>query len=219
MRSPGVSVFETMRVRRGAIPLLSRHLARLSRSLAALGLPAADRDLDAFVVPFTEMDEAVLHLEVRDGRAAVTVGGVPGGGPPVVITAVARHERYPHKTTERDCFEEAAAEADRAEADDALLLTAEGWVTEGTVWNLLWWEGERLCTPGQDLGILPGVGRARIGELVRVEEGHWRREALDGRSLFLTSAVRGVVPLARLDGAPVPLDPRTAEIARAFWPD
>ncbi len=204
-------MFVTMRVRRGAIPLLSRHLARLSRSLAALGLPAADRDLDAFVVPFTEMDEAVLHLEVRDGRAAVTVGGVPGGGPPAVITAVAR--------TERDCFEEAAAEADRAEADDALLLTAEGWVTEGTVWNLLWWEGERLCTPGQDLGILPGVGRARIGELVRVEEGHWRREALDGRSLFLTSAVRGVVPLARLDGAPVPLDPRTAEIARAFWPD
>jgi len=140
MRRPGVSVFETMRVRRGAIPLLSRHLARLARSLSALGLPAADRDLDAFVVPFTEMDEAVLHLEVRDGRAAVTVGGVPGGGSPVVITAVARHERYPHKTTDRDCFEEAAAEADRAEADDALLLTAEGWVAEGTVWNVLWWE-------------------------------------------------------------------------------
>jgi branched-subunit amino acid aminotransferase/4-amino-4-deoxychorismate lyase len=194
MRSPGVSVFETMRVRQGAIPLLSRHLARLTRSLSALGLPAADRELDAFVVPFTEMDEAVLHLEVRDGRAAVTVGGVPGGGTPAVITAV-------------------------ADADDALLLTAEGWVAEGTVWNLLWWEGERLQTPAQDLGVLPGVGRARIGELVRVEEGHWRREALDGRSLFLTSAVRGVVPLARLDGAPVPLDPRTAEIARAFWPD
>ena len=208
-----------MRVRRGAIPLLSRHLARLGRSLSALGLPAADRDLDTFVVPFTEMDEAVLRLEVREGRAAVTVGGVPGGGSPVVITAVARHVPYSHKTTERDCFEEAAAEADRAEADDALLLTAEGWVAEGTEWSLFWWEGERLRTPGLELGILPGVGRARIGELVRVEEGRWRRETLEGRSLFLASAVRGVVPLARLDGAPVPLEPRTAEIARAFWPD
>src|SRR2546428_11150411 len=91
MRGPGVGVFETMRVRRGAIPLLSRHLARLGRSLSALGLPAADRDLDAFVVPFTEMDEAVLRLDVRDGRAAVTVGGVPGGGSPVVITAGGGH--------------------------------------------------------------------------------------------------------------------------------
>jgi|SRR5438128_569775 len=219
MRSPGVGVFETMRVRRGAIPLLSRHLSRLARSLAALGLPAPDSDLDAFVTPFTEMDEAVLRLEVRAGRAVVTVGGVPGGGPPVVITAATRHVAYAHKTTERDCFEEAAAEADRAEADDALLLTAEGWVAEGTVWSLFWWEGERLRTPGLELGILPGVGRARVGELVRFEEGRWRREALQGRSLFLTSGVRGVVPLAQLDGAPVPLDPRTAEIARAFWPD
>src|SRR2546428_10792414 len=78
MRSPGVGVFETMRVRRGAIPLLSRHLARLGRSLSALGLPAADRDLDTFVVPFTEMDEAGLRLEVRGGRAAGTVGRLPG---------------------------------------------------------------------------------------------------------------------------------------------
>src|SRR2546422_342872 len=84
MRGPGVGVFETMRVRRGAIPLLSRHLARLGRSLSALGLPAADRDLDTFVVPFTEMDEAVLRLDVREGRAAVTVGGVPGGWRPGV---------------------------------------------------------------------------------------------------------------------------------------
>lgn len=219
MRGPGLGVFETMRVRQGAIPLLSRHLARLVRSLSALGLPAPDRDLDAFVGPFSEMDEAVLRLEVRDGRAAVTVHGVPGGGSPVVITAATRHVAYPDKTTDRDCFEEAAAEADRAEADDALLLTADGWVAEGTVWSLFWWEGERLRTPGLEVGILPGVGRARIVELVRVEEGRWRREALEGRSLFLSSAVRGVVPLARLDGGPVPLDQRTAEIARAFWPD
>src|SRR5207245_8273600 len=101
MRSPGVGVFETMRVRRGAIPLLSRHLARLGRSLSALGLPAADRDLDSFVVPFTEMDEAVLRLEVREGRAAVTVGGVPGGGSPGVITAVVWHVSCSHQYSDR----------------------------------------------------------------------------------------------------------------------
>jgi branched-subunit amino acid aminotransferase/4-amino-4-deoxychorismate lyase len=43
--------------------------------------------------------------------------------------------------------------------------------------------------------------------------------ALQGRSLFAANAVRGVVPILRLDGVPVPADPRTDELAREFWPD
>jgi len=30
--------------------------------------------------------------------------------------------------------------------------------------------------------------------------------------------VRGIVPIASLDGVPVPADPRTAELAQRFWP-
>jgi branched-subunit amino acid aminotransferase/4-amino-4-deoxychorismate lyase len=223
-----VGVFETMRVRRGGIPLLERHLARLARSLAALGLPARvkgkggrapARELDTLVAPFVEMGEAVLRLEVRDGQSAVTVRDVPESVAPAVFTASARHVPYPHKTTERACFEAAAAEADRAKADDALLLTREGWVAEGTVWSVFWWDGESLRTPALELGVLPGIARARLGELARLEEGRWARGALDGKSLVLANAVRGVVPVARLDGVPVPVDIRTAEIARSFWPD
>src|SRR5213596_1155254 len=136
-----------------------------------------------------------------------------------VITAAEPHEPYPHKTTERDCFVDAAEEAEIAEADDALLLTPDGWVAEGTVWNVFWWEDERLCTPAEEVGILPGIGRARVLELVTgVEQGRYPEQALAGKSLFLTNAVRGIVPIAALDGAPVPADPRTAELARRFWP-
>jgi len=35
---------------------------------------------------------------------------------------------------------------------------------------------------------------------------------------LLTNAVRGIVPMASLDGALVPADPRTAELASRFWP-
>ena len=42
--------------------------------------------------------------------------------------------------------------------------------------------------------------------------------ALTGRSLFLTNAVRGIEPIRALDGMAVPPDPRTAELAAAFWP-
>ena len=219
MDKAGYGLIETMRVRDGRIPFLDRHLARLARSVAELGLPRPKQDIAALVAPFSGTGNAVLRVEVLDGRASVTVRDLPSLAPPAVITASEPHEPYPHKTTERDCFTDAGQEAEVAEADDALLLTPEGWVAEGTVWSVFWWDGDLLRTPALDLGILPGIGRARVLELVkRAEQGRYRKQALAGKSLFLTNAVRGIVPIASLDGVPVPADPRTAELAQSFWP-
>src|ERR1051325_7081930 len=218
MGEPGYGLIETMRVREGRIPLWQRHLARLERSLRELDLPAPSQDLVALVTPFSGTGDAVLRLEVRDGRASVTVRASPAA-PPAGTAAPEPHQPYRHKTTDRDCFLDARDEAERAEADDALLLTHAGFVAEGTVWNGFWWAGDMLRTPALDLGILPGIGRARVLELVpRVDPGRYARPQVAGKSLFLTNAVRGVVPIASLDGSPTPPDPRTAELAGRFWP-
>jgi len=215
----GYGLIETMRVREERIPFLDRHLARLGRSLGELGLPKPSQDVPALVRPFAAIGDAVLRLEVRDGRASVTVRELPSLAPPVVITASEPHQAYPHKTTERDCFTDAGKEAEVAEADDALLVTHEGWVAEGTVWTVFWWDGDTLRTPALEVGILPGIGRARVLELMkRVVQGRYPAQELAGKILFLTNAVRGVVPIASLDGAPVPPDPRTVDLARRFWP-
>jgi branched-subunit amino acid aminotransferase/4-amino-4-deoxychorismate lyase len=217
-------LIETMRVREGRIPFLERHCARLARSLTALGLPTPSPDVAALVAPFAECGEAVLRVVVEAGRPSVTVLDVPGLEPPTVITASDIHAPYPHKTTERARFVSAASEAAAAGADDALLLSAEGWVTEGTVWSVFWWEGEgegeaRLRTPSLGLGILPGIGRARVLEIwPRAEEGRYARAALAGKSLFLTNAVRGVLQIAALDGEPVQPHPGTQELLKRFWP-
>src|SRR5882724_9618554 len=219
MDKAGYGLIETMRVHDGRIPFLQRHLARLARSVAELGLPRPKQDIAALVAPFSGTGNAVLRVEVLDGRVSVTVREPPPSAPPTVITASEPHQPYPHKTTQRDCFTDAGQEAEVAEADDALLFTPEGWVAEGTVWNVFWWDGDVLRTPALDLGILPGIGRARVLELVkRADQGRYRKQALGGKSLFLTNAVRGIVPIASLDGAPVPADPRTAELAQRFWP-
>ena len=219
MEQAGYGLIETMRVRDGRIPLLERHLARLARSLSELGLPEPKQDVRRLATPFSATGDAVLRVEVLDGRASVTVRQLPDLAPPAVITASEPHHPYPHKTTDRDCFEDAGDEAEVAEADDALLVTHEGWVAEGTTWNLFWWDGDRLRTPALELGILPGIARARVFELASAAEGRHARGALDGKSLFLANAVRGVVPIASLDGAAVPADPRTVELARRFWPE
>lgn len=219
MEKAGYGLIETMRVRGGRIPFLARHLERLERSLRELGLSGPSQDVQELVRPFAEIGDAVLRLEVADGRASVTVRALPELAPPSVITASEPHEPYPHKITERDCFVDAAREAEVAEADDALLLTHEGLVAEGTTWTLFWWDGKRLRTPAIELGILPGVARARVRELRAVDEGRYPRDALREKSVFLTNAVRGIVPVASLDGVSVRRDRRTAELARRFWPD
>jgi len=219
MDKTGYGLIETMRVRDGRIPFLERHLARLGGSLGELGLPTPSQDVAALVKPFAGTGDAVLRVEVRDGRASVTVRELPPLEPPAVIIASEPHQPYPHKTTERDCFTDAGREAEVAEADDAVLLTPEGWVAEGTVWTVFWWDGDVLRTPALDLGILPGIGRARVLELVkRAEQGRYPVQELAGKSPFLTNAVRGIVPIASLDGVPVPADARTAELAQRFWP-
>src|SRR2546427_1353593 len=220
METAGYGLIETLRVREGRISFLEGHLARLAASTAVLGLPRPAQDPATLLRPFAGTEDAVLRLEVCDARASLTVRELPPLSPPAVITASEPHQPYLHKTTLRDCFADAAREAEIAEADDALLVTHDGAVAEGTVWSVSWWDGERLRTPSLELGILPGIGRARVLELAkRVAEGRYAREALQGRSLFLTNAVRGVVPLASLDGQTVPGDPRTGKLVERFWPE
>ncbi len=213
----GLGLIETLRVREGRIPFLEHHLARLAYSLTALQLPAPEEDVETLVRAHAASDDGVVRLEVRDGRASIAVRPVPAVEPPRVITASTPHAGYPHKTTARQMFEQAAAEAWAAGADEALLLTRGRLVAEATVWSVYWWEGDVLHTPALGLRILPGVARARIGELVTVVEGWWPRDALAERSLFLANAVRGIVAVAELDREPVPADRRTLDLARQFW--
>src|SRR5690349_22222538 len=93
-----------MRVRGGRIPFLDRHLARLEASLSQLGLAQPKQDVRKLATPFSATGDAVLRVEVLDGRASVTVRELPALEPPAVITASEPHQPYPNKTTDRDCF-------------------------------------------------------------------------------------------------------------------
>jgi branched-subunit amino acid aminotransferase/4-amino-4-deoxychorismate lyase len=208
------SLIETVRIRNGVAPLWYLHLRRLAASCKALGVPLPGE----LLTPGGGADR-IHRLEV--GRRGVQLGERAVGSTAPVSLAIATvvHRPYPHKTTERAQFDRALEEAAAAGADDAILLTAGGYVAECAVWGVFWWEDGRLCAPALELGVLPGVGRARLGELVGgLVERRVRPMDLEGRSLFVANAARGVVPVARLGGRPVPQDPGTAGLSGSFWP-
>ena len=90
-------------------------------------------------------------------------------------------------------------------------------VAECAIWTIFWWDGATLVAPSLRLGILPSVSRARIAEIGPVTERSVSREALNGVPIILANAARGIVPVARLDGKPVPAHPGTTLLQRRFW--
>ncbi len=206
-------LLETVRVRQGAAPLWYLHLRRLSASCIALGVPFPPR----LEVPAGGPDR-VHRLEVSQAGAQVTTREAGPSSPLRLALSPVVHAPYPHKTSDRSVFERAAAGARAAGADDAVLLTPAGLVAEGTIWCLFWWEAGRVAAPPLSLGILPGVSRLRIEELAGpVEERRVSAGEAAGLALFAANAVRGVVPVATLDGRPVAQDPGTARLAERFW--
>ena len=213
MRHPPLVLIETIRMRNGVSPLWYLHLRRLATSCKALGIP-----LPGELPPPEGGPDRVHRLQV--GMRGVQVSERLVDPPEAVKLIISRiaHHTYPYKTTDRTQFDRALDTARGAEADDALLLTPGGFVAETAIYSVLWWEDGRLCGPAFDLGILPGVGRARLTELAgTVEERHSTWKDIQGCSPFLVNSVRGIVKVASVQGEPVQPARETDALAARFW--
>jgi branched-chain amino acid aminotransferase len=103
----------------------------------------------------------------------------------------------------------ALAEARKTGDEEAIMCDREGCIAEGSSSNVFWIAGEKLHTPSLAVGLLAGITRERVLELARaagisVEEGRFAPDALRGaEEAFLTSSIRGLLPIARVDAMPL----------------
>lgn len=211
MTSP-VRLIETVRVLRGDAPLWAQHRSRLEHSAAVFGMELAP-------LPAPSGADRIVRISAGTGGVVTEDRPVPVSAPLSVRFATEPHQPYPHKTDRRDAFDAARHEAREQGAGEALLLTREGWVAEGTFTTLLWWEDDALAAPPLALGILPSIARQRIERLAApVREIRATPEALRHRAIFLANAARGIVEVVSLQGESVRQDARTAALAEHFWP-
>lgn len=208
------TLIETVRIRGGAAPLWYLHLRRLATSCRALGVPIPT-DL-----PTPEGGADRVHRLLVSRRGVVAGERPVGSTAPVrLVTSKLVHRPYPHKVVDRERFDRALADAKEIGADDSLLLTVGGQVAETAIWSVLWWDEGKLCAPPLELGVLPGVARARLEELAGgIEERRATPDQLPAASAFVANAVRGVVAVASLDEKEVALSPHTEALAARFWP-
>lgn len=100
----------------------------------------------------------------------------------------------------------AVAEGRSKGAYEAVMCDAAGRIAEGASSNFFIVRGGRVATPPLAIGILDGITRRHVIALARElglwvdEVGLWPMELRRAEEAFLTSSVRGVMPVCRVDG-------------------
>lgn len=101
----------------------------------------------------------------------------------------------------------AAREAARSQADDALMLTTEGYISETTVANIFWIRDTQIFTPAEGCDLLPGITRRTVMDLVgrhpdlRLQEGMYPVDEIDAaEAVFICNSVREVLAVREIDG-------------------
>lgn len=239
----GDSVYEVMRTSAGEPVDFDAHLARLARSAAliALALPA-EADIRAAVkrtlreaenrnsyiriVVTRGAGEVGLATDLADGASLIVIVKPLSLPPQALYTegaklAIVEVVRTPRRAMDPSVKSGnylnnimALAEARRKGADEAVMCDANGSIAEGASSNVFVVRAGRVTTPALEVGLLAGITRGRVIELLRgagiaLYEGLLSPEEVRGADeVFITSSIRGVMPVSTIDGralpAPVP---------------
>lgn len=235
----GDGVFETLNSLDGVPFALTRHLRRLARSAAGMGLPPPDLDAVREAV-----DAVLAGTQWPRGRVRVTLTGGPGpagsqrgdegptllatSGPQAPAAATTKITVVPWtrneqaatagvKTTSYADNVIALELAHRREASEAIFANTRGQLCEGTGSNIFYVLGGRLVTPTLASGCLAGITRELVLEWCdeAVEEDAPVAVLQDAEEVFVVSTVRDVQAVHGCDGvsydAPGPVTRRVQQ--------
>lgn len=229
----GDGVFETLTVIDGRPQALEAHLARFGRSAAMLDLPAPDaaawrQAIEAVCARLDPVREAFVKTVLTrgvegTGRPTGWVYAAPSGDSTTArtegISVVTLDRGYRHdvertspwllqgaKTLSYAVNMAALREAVRRGADDAVFVSSDGYVLEGTRANLILSVGGRLVTPRTDIGILAGTTQAdvfRFAEAEGIETAYELVTMADfaaADAAWLVSSIRQAAPIRSVNG-------------------
>ncbi len=251
----GDGIFEGLRAYNGRIFRLDRHLDRLydSAQYLMLDIPMSKQEMaaailetvrrcglrDAYIRPVISRGVGDLGLDPRKCKV------------PTVIIIVDTIQLYPKDAYARGLRAVTATirkirpdalsvqaktlnylnnilarlEANRAGVDEAFMLTNDGYVCECSADNIFLVRREEVWTPPAYLGILRGVTRETVMELVRqhggpmLERVFTLHDVYTADECFLTGTGAEVGPVVEVDGRRIASGipgPRTQRLISAF---
>jgi D-alanine transaminase len=227
----GDGVYEFVASYEGRLFMLEAHLDRLERSMRELAFdPISRSEIKAAIIDLSRRSgypRAGIYIQISRGVAPRNHAITPNMPPQIIMTirpvneipadkrkngATAitvkdtRWERCDIKTVQLLANSLAKQKALDAGCDDAIFVSDQGIVREGTSSNLFIAAGGRLTTHPLTDYILPGITRMVILNICKdadldVEESFFGTDVLMGADeVFLTGTVTELLPVVRIDG-------------------
>jgi D-alanine transaminase len=226
----GDGVYEFVASYEGRLFLLEDHLDRLERSMRELAFdPIPRTEIKTAVRALSEQSgypRAGVYIQISRGVAPRN-HAIAAGLPHQIVMTVRRVKEVPEqmrkqgataitvkdsrwgrcdiKTVQLLANSLAKQKALDSGCDDAIFVSDQGVVREGTSSNLFIASGDRLRTHPLTNAILPGITRKAILNLCReadleVEEAFFETGMLyDADEVFLTGTVTELLPIVRID--------------------
>jgi branched-chain amino acid aminotransferase len=229
----GLGLFETVLALDGKPVALDLHLARMEAGAKRLRWCFEAEGIEAAIIGLLERcrlsDQRArvriamtagtgdLRDVARGGDALLWITAVSSPPPPESVTLITsafpRNERSPLAGLKCASYAENLLALDQARlagADEPLFFNTRGELCETATMNVFLVKDGAILTPPLTSGCLPGTMRQRAMQQVEVKERFLTATDLaSADEVFLTSAIRGVVPVNQIDGRRIPTGPVT----------
>lgn len=230
----GDGVFETFKTYSGKTFLLDEHIQRLTSGLELLNIRSRKElipeNIRRMVFRLLEKQQlleanAIVRLQVWRGGGrgyhpqedapahfSITASACPADfSPPILATVSTKRIPSPSlpakvKHTNGINYILASREASQKGADDALMQTVDGWISETTIANIFWSQGKTIFTPDNDCDLLPGITRNLLFELIsdlkdwKLNQGKYSLTSLENaEAVWMCNSVREILPVKQVD--------------------
>lgn len=225
----GDGIFETVAVVADEPLRLEKHLSRLNHGASVLGIPF-EVDTKRWR---SAINDILCAEHVTEGSARITLlrgSGLRGVLPPatpkltciisayagevganlpiraIVAESTRRNELSPLASIKSTNYLDAILarlEADKADAEEAVMLNTRGNIAEATASNIFCVKDGQIMTPPVTDGALPGIMRRCVIDAFDVEQVSITPDMLfEADEVFLTSSLN-IRPVVQLNGATI----------------
>lgn len=243
----GLALFETMLAVDGLPKFTEDHLARWKQSCDKLGWTFPDIDLAGIGSELLRKNRLVpgrgrirltmtagtgsIFDKVAGNDAKIWITATPVDDPPksieVLVSPWKRNASSPLAGLKTASYAEnilALDHARNAGFEETIFFNTDGKLCEAATSNVFLVRGDQVVTPSLESGCLPGVARSVVIRMIRssgrecLETSLGEMDLENADEIFLTSAIRGPVPVSRLGDRKFHATP-AADSIRARWID
>jgi len=248
----GDGLFETMKARKGRVDFLSKHLTRMEEAAGVLDLPfPLDFDIPSLLRELLDKNHlagtASVKICLSRGKHLGPLTLYPDQEPTLVIftrpyedPGSSRWEKGLEVSVEEEIRQNALSgichlksmnylpyllartRAEEKGFEESLLLNTEGHVCECTTANIFCFRQGRLETPLISCGLLPGILRAVLLELLD-KAGQPARvvrltveDLMGSEEIFVTNSMIEILPVGRLNERRYPQREQTRTLFDRF---